>query len=248
MAEETQTDIVSDVPPPLIPGGANNSLSPSVRLRPRKVVEVGEGVTPPPKTEYTPEGYVGQLLVNSQGVLARTQYSEDEAYSEIAKFGTPTERGIFLNRLAAVGLYGNSKPGSGFSNKDLSAMREALRYANAEGVTVDVAVNLMGADPNVKAKIAGSARVRTTPKQDLRAVFKQATGSVLGRQLSDAEVEKFVKAYNAMEVGEAMGGAAAPSVQTAALQAAEAAAPDEAAAMGALQLAQLMDQSIKGLG
>jgi hypothetical protein len=71
---------------------------------------------------------------------------------------------------------------------------------------------------------------------------------VLGRQLSDAEVEKFVKAYNAMEVGEAMGGAAAPSVQTAALQAAEAAAPDEAAAMGALQLAQLMDQSIKGLG
>jgi hypothetical protein len=248
MAEETQTGTVGDVPPPLTSSGSSNSLTPSVRLRPRKVTSVAEGVVAPTETEYTPQGYVGQGLVNSQGVLARTQYGEDEAYSEIAKFGTPTERGIFLNRLATVGLYGNSKPGSGFSNKDLSAMREALRYANAEGVTVDVAVNLMAADPNVKTKIAGSARVRTTPKQDLRAVFKQAAGSVLGRQLSDAEVEKFVRSYNQAEVVEAMGGAAAPSVQTAALQAVEAASPDEAAAMGALQLANIMDKKIKALG
>jgi hypothetical protein len=40
----------------------------------------------------------------------------------------------------------------------------------------------------------------------------------------------------------------APSVQTAATQAVEAAAPDEAAAMGALRLTNVIDSAIKELG
>lgn len=251
MAEQTNTttDEVTDNPPALTPSGNSNVLLPSVRLRPRKVVKVGEGITAPTLQEQTPQGYIGQGLVDKDGVLVRGQYSEDEAFSEIARFGTPAERLAKLNRLAALGLYGKSKPSStGTQTRDISAVKNAMLYANAEGVTLDRAIDLMAADPNIKAKVAGGARVRTTAKQDLRQVFKQAAGSVLGRQLSDAEVEKFVRSYNAMEVSEAMGGAAAPSVQTAALQAVQAKAPDEAAAMGALQLAQLMDQSIKGLG
>ena len=93
-----------------------------------------------------------------------------------------------------------------------------------------------------------SNRVRTTAKEDLRSVFKQTASSVLGRQLSDSEVEKFVRSYNQMEVSDAMGGAAAPNAQVAAQQALTAAAPDEAAAMGALTLTNIFDDMIKGLG
>lgn len=251
MAEQTNTttDEVNDNPPPLIPStGSSNALLPGVRLRPRKVTSVAEGVTVA-ETEYTPQGYTGQNLVNKDGVLVRGQYSEDEAFSEIARFGTPAERSAVLNRLAALGLYGNSKPSStGTMARDISAVKNAMLYANAEGVTLDVALNLMAADPNIKAKVAGGARVRTTAKQDLRQVFKQAAGSVLGRQLSDAEVEKFVRSYNAMEVSEAMGGAAVPTAQTAALEAVEASNPEEAGAMKMLGYADVIDQLMKGLG
>lgn len=251
MAEQTNTttDEVSDNPPQLIPStGSSNALLPGVRLRPRKVTSVAEGVTVA-ETEYTPQGYTGQNLVNKDGVLVRGQYSEDEAFSEIAQFGTPAERLAVLNRLAALGLYGNSRPSStGTMARDISAVKNAMLYANAEGVTLDVALNLMAADPNIKAKVAGGARVRTTAKQDLRQVFKQAAGSVLGRQLSDAEVEKFVRSYNAMEVSEAMGGAAVPTAQTAALEAVEASNPEEAGAMKMLGYADVIDQLMKGLG
>lgn len=251
MAEQTNTttDEVNDNPPPLIPStGSSNALLPGVRLRPRKVTSVAEGVTVA-ETEYTPQGYTGQNLVNKDGVLVRGQYSEDEAFSEIARFGTPAERSAVLNRLAALGLYGNSRPSStGTMSRDISAVKNAMLYANAEGVTLDVALNLMAADPNIKAKVAGGARVRTTAKQDLRQVFKQAAGSVLGRQLSDAEVEKFVRSYNAMEVSEAMGGAAVPTAQTAAMQAVEASNPEEAGAMKMLGYADVIDQLMKGLG
>ena len=250
MAEQTNTttDGLSDTPPPLMPSGSSNALLPGVRLRPRKVTKVGEGITVA-QTEYTPQGYVGQNLVNKDGVLVRGQYSEDEAFSEIARFGTPAERSAVLNRLAALGLYGKSKPSStGTQTRDISAVKNAMLYANAEGVTLDRALDLMAADPNIKAKVAGGARVRTTAKQDLRQVFKQAAGSVLGRQLSDAEVEKFVRSYNAMEVSEAMGGAAAPTAQTAALEAVEASNPEEAGAMKMLGYADVIDQLMKGLG
>lgn len=251
MAEQTNTttDEVSDTPPALTLSGNSNVLLPGVRLRPRKVTKVGEGITPPTLQEQTPQGYIGQNLVNKDGVLVRGQYSEDEAFSEIAQFGTPAERLAVLNRLAALGLYGNSRPSStGTMSRDISAVKNAMLYANAEGVTLDVALNLMAADPNIKAKVAAGARVRTTAKQDLRQVFKQAAGSVLGRQLSDAEVEKFVRSYNAMEVSEAMGGAAAPTAQTAAMQAVEASNPEEAGAMKMLGYADVIDQLMKGLG
>lgn len=251
MADQTNTttDEVSDTAPALTPSGNSNVLLPSVRLRPRKVVKVGEGVTPPTVEEQPPQGYIGQGLVDKDGVLVRGQYSEDEAFSEIARFGTPAERLAKLNRLAALGLYGNSRPSStGTMSRDISAVKNAMLYANAEGVTLDVALNLMAADPNIKAKVAGGARVRTTAKQDLRQVFKQAAGSVLGRQLSDAEVEKFVRSYNAMEVSEAMGGAAVPTAQTAALEAVEASNPEEAGAMKMLGYADVIDQLMKGLG
>lgn len=245
-------------PPPLTPS-TGSGLAPETRLPPRQAAGgfaptfTSEQITGMQK-EWTPQGYVGQNLVDSKGVIARGQYSEDEAYNELAKLGTPAERLAFLNILAANGVYGRSRPTStGFGGSDLSAMKEALRYANANGVTVDVAARLMATDPALQQwrKTAGgttTARIRTTPKADLRAVFRSATASILGRDLSDAELDKFVRSYNAAETSEQLGGPVAPSAQVAATEAAQQAAPEEAAAMQMLGYANAVDQVMKGLG
>lgn len=253
-ANANQTGSPSPEPPPLVPtSGGSNRLVPGQKLSPRRYRSVAPevvGLTTAEKDVFGAEGtnlvYSGQALVDANGVIVRDQYSEDDAMSELARF-TAAERFAFLRRLQALGMYGNSAPSTrGFSNRDISAMREALRTANAYGYTVDVAMTMLAADPTFK-KNPPKAALRTTPKDDLRAVFKQATGTILGRQLSDAEVDKFVRSYQGMEVTEAMGGAAAPSAAVAAQQAVEAAAPEEAAAMGALRLAELMDRRIKEL-
>ena len=254
--DNTTTDStldLSSLPPVGNIGGGGYTLLPDVQLPKRTVKGVSQTLGQPNQRDILPSTtggnefiYVGQNLVNSKGILVRGQYTEDEAYSELAKLPL-AERRALQNLLYSVGAYGSSKPSrSGFNSADFSAMREAMLYANSKGVTLDVATAMMASE--IGGVAGGGQRIRTTPKQDLQAVFRQASGQILGRRLSDAEVEKFVKAYNRMEVTDAMGGAAAPSVQTAATQAVEAAAPDEAAAMGALQLTNIIDISIKELG
>jgi hypothetical protein len=125
-------------------------------------------------------------------------------------------------------------------------MQDALDWANWRGYTIDVAATMMATELGTVAPTGN--RVRTTAKEDLRSVFKQTASSILGRNLSDSEVEKFVRSYNQKEMSDAMGGPAAPTVATAAEEAVTAAAPDEAAAMGAATLMDLFDQKIKGLG
>lgn len=230
--------------------GNSNTLAPSVKLQPRKIVGVGPGVAPPTLEEQTQQGYTGQLLVDEKGILSRGQYNEDEAFTELVAFGNPAERLQFLNTLAAVGIYGNRKPSGRITDTDLNAVREAMLYANEKGVTLKVAAQLMAVDPLIakQMRVSGAGRVRTTAKQDLRAVFKQVSANVLGRDLSDAEVEKFVRSYNQMETAEAYGGAAAPSAQVAAEEAVRGSAPEEAGAMQLLGYANVIDQLMKGLG
>lgn len=238
---------ISLTPPAGQVGSGGYTITPGTKINPRRVADVApaEGLTIS-QEDFTSEGYVGLNLVNRDGVIARGQYNGDEAYTELAKM-SPAERGVFLNTLQKYGVYGNSRPSStGFSSQDFSAVREAMLYANYKGVTLDVALDLLATEAQPVS--SGRARIRTTPAQDLRAVFRQVSSQTLGRRLSDAEVDKFVKAYNRMEVAEGRGGEAAPSVQTAAMEQIEATNPDEVAAMGALQLTNIIDQKIKGLG
>jgi hypothetical protein len=190
-------------------------------------------------------GYVGQNLVDSRGIITRGQYDpSSEAYSELAKMDL-AERQAFLNSLAARGLYGNSKPSTtGFDTKDFSAMGEFLRFANAQGVTADVAYSQLLT--TFKAT-GGAKRVRTTAKEDIRAVFKDATRKMLGRDVSNDEIEKFVKAYEGKEIAEGTGGVQAPSLQTAAEAQVEQQFGTEAGAVGMLSLFDILDKSIKGL-
>lgn len=190
-------------------------------------------------------GYIGQSLVDSNGVITRGQYDPaNEAYSELAKMNT-SERLTFLNSLAARGLYGSSKPSTtGFDTRDFSAMGEFLRFANAQGVTSDVAYSQLLT--TFKA-VGGGARIRTTAKEDIRSVFKDATRKMLGRDVSNDEIEKFVKAYEGKEITEGKGGVKAPSLQTAAEVQVEQQFGGEAKAIGMANLMDLMDKKIKGL-
>lgn len=248
-----QESELSSTPPEITVGGSGNVLSPTTQLEPRKAFGVAPTLDPKSIAKQSKPGtdagsffYTGQNLVDKDGMVARGQYQESEAYSELASM-TPARRQQFLNRLAAVGVYGNSKPTrTGFSTQDLSAMREALLYANSKGVTIDVAATLLATE--VGSLPGAGTRVRTTASQDLREVFRQTAGQMLGRQLSDAEADKFVKAYQAMEVREAGQGATAPSPTTAAAQQVRAVAGPEADAMGALKLVNIIDNAIKGLG
>lgn len=238
-------------PPPDISGGSgSNSLLPGQTLRPRKA-EAMPGTTLPTSEEqfFTKDRmYTGQRLVNSKGFIERGQYSSDEAYAQLVKLGTPAQRRAVLNRFQQLGIYGKSKPSdSGFAERDKTAMKEAMLYANSIGETLDVAITRMASEVGF-APSGAARRVRTTPKQDLTAVFRQASSSILGRQLSEAQINKFVKSYNRMETTEATGGAIAPNVQVAAQQFVEAGAPEEAQAMGALTLTNIIDNAIKGLG
>lgn len=225
------------------------SLMPSVKLPKRKFAGVDPKIDIKSiAADVEGDEYKGQKLINSQGIIARDQYNEDEAYSELAKLSVAERRKV-QNDLYALGAYGNSKPSrSGFNSADFSAMREAMLVANAEGVTLDVALTLMATKYGGAGTGGAGTRIRTTPKQDLSAVFRRVSGELLGRRLSDAEINKFVKAYNRMETVEAMGGAAAPSVEGAAIAQIEATNPEEASAMGLLRLTNIIDDSIKGLG
>jgi len=102
------------------------------------------------------------------------------------------------------------------------------------------------ADPNIPAVSTGG-RIRTTPKEDLRAVFREASRKYLGREVSAAEVEKFVNSYNAKEIAEGSGGAVAPSATTAAETMVQQSYGEEAAAVKALNFMDILDQKIKAL-
>jgi hypothetical protein len=254
MNQEQTTDTVGSEPPPITFGSGSNTLSAGQALPARTVKGVAKGVAGPTQQEIlssttggTEFQYTGQGLVNSRGILARGQYSESEAYAELARLST-ADRRAYLNRLQAVGAYGNSSPSrTGFNSTDFSAMREAMLYANHKGVTLDVALTMMSAELGTSGGMGGQ-RIRTTPKQDLQAVFRQVSGQILGRRLSDSEVEKFVKAYNQKEISEAYGGEAAPQADVAAMAQIESAVPEEAGAVGMLKLSNVIDSAIKELG
>lgn len=267
MAEDTQNQAQpSDTPPPAFSTGTSG-LSPDVKLPVRQVKGATmEGFNPLPEditgttavgtaetssarareiAGPTSFGYVGQSLVDANGIITRGQYDPaNEAYSELAKMDL-AERQAFLNSLAARGLYGSSKPSpTGFDSKDFSAMGDFLRFANAQGVTSDVAYSQFLT--TFKAT-GGGRRIRTTAKEDIRAVFKDATRKMLGRDVTNDEIEKFVRAYEGKEITEGQGGAQAPSLQTAAEMQVEEQYGAEADAVRMASLFDILDKSIKGL-
>lgn len=189
--------------------------------------------------------YTGNSLVDKNGAISRPQYDPNtEAYSYIAKMDT-TERLDFLNKLYSRGLYNGSKPSTtGFASKDIGAVQDFMLYANSKRATGDVAMSLLLSE---FGNVGGAKAIRTTAKQDIRAVFRDATRRMLGRDVPPDAIEKFVRAYEGQEITEAKGGVKAPSLQTAAEAQVEQQFGGEARAIGMANLMDLMDKKIKGL-
>lgn len=265
---ETGTGTTQPGAAPPLGTGTSDALAPTTKLKPRQVkgnLVAGYEIAPEDIINVTPTGpdvstsarvretvgpssfgYVGQYLVNGQGQIARNQYDPDkDAFNALVELGTFAERKTALEQLRQRGFYGSGKVSTtGLDSADLSAMRELLRFANSQGVTVDVAFNQALTQT---ASVGGGRAIRTTAKQDIRKVFRDSVRSMLGRDVSDVEVEKFVKAYEGMEITEAKGGVKAPSLSTAAEAQVEQKYGAEASAVGMLSLMDVLDQKIKGL-
>lgn len=204
------------------------------------------GVAPSPDSPVGRYGYMGTKLVDRNGAIAREQYDPSkEAYGFLASMDSG-ERVSFLRQLQSRGLIGKGDVTARFTNANIGAAEEFLMYANSQLVTADVALGMFLADPNIPAVSTGG-RIRTTPKEDLRAVFREASRKYLGREVSAAEVEKFVNSYNAKEIAEGSGGAVAPSATTAAETMVQQSYGEEAAAVKALNFMDILDQKIKAL-
>jgi hypothetical protein len=190
-------------------------------------------------------GYTGNNLVDKTGAISRPQYDPNtEAYSYIAKMDT-TERLQFLNKLQSRGLYGNQKPSTtGFASKDIGAVQDFLLYSNSKRVTGDVGLSLLLAE---FGNVGGGKAIRTTAKEDIRSVFKDASRRLLGREVPPNVIERFVKSFEGMEITEGKGGVKAPSLQTAAEAQVQQQFGAEAGAVGMMSLFDILDKSIKGL-
>lgn len=192
-------------------------------------------------------GYVGQNLVNSQGVMARPQYdASGEAYSELARLNT-TDRIGFLSTLATRGLYGKSgKPSAtGFDSGDLSAMSEFLRFANSQGVTVDVAYNQFLAQ--IKPVQGVGKVVRPDAKQDLDSAVDTVFRQFMARDATPEEKAAFRQMAFKQKSAEAYGGAKAPKIGVAAEAYASQQFGPEAQATSAASLFDILDKKVKGL-
>ena len=259
--EQTDPNAPKTPPAPLAPviaAKVGSGLAPDVQLGVRKVTVtpqkfetmpeqfVGGRFQGPPTQRNINAGYIGQQLVNKSGAIARGQYQEDEAESELARM-TKADRDLFQNALASRGLYGkNGRPlgGTGRSTEDISVTKEFIRYANGEGLTIEAALDKFLAE--TKPYVAARKVIRTTAKQDIRSVFQETTQKILGRNVSAAEIEKFVKAFEGMEIKEGMGGVRAPNIGVAAQQQVQQQFGPEAQAVGALSLFDILDRKIKG--
>lgn len=251
---------------PTIAPKVGGGLAPDVKLQPRTITVTpkqfetipetqftgarltGPGTAAPPALRNIQAGYIGQQLVGKSGTIERGQYDADsEAVSELSKM-TAAQRIDFQNKLSARGLYGkNGRPqgGTGFDSTDISVMREFLNYSNSQGLTREVALSRFLTE--IQPSVGMGRTIRTTAKQDIRSVFQDTTQKILGRNVSPDEIEKFVKAYERMEISEATGGVRAPNINVAAEQQVQQQFGPEAEAVQALGFLDILDKKIKGL-
>lgn len=193
-------------------------------------------------------GYRGSGLVDRNGVVTRGQYDVDKEVEDVmAGVGDTEIRLAYSRAFASRGLYGEKgKPSqSGLDGKDISAWKEFIRYANFNGLTVDAALPKFLAE--FKPVVPQPSRIRTTPRENTRAVFQESVSRILGRAVPASAIEKFVRAYEQSEIREGSGGAAAPSVQVAAEQSIQQQFGDVAQANSTLQLMDVLSNKIKGL-
>ena len=131
------------------------------------------------------------------------------------KLGESGPQGLlkFLKQLESLGFYQGGRVGNGTSDNDVSAVAGFLRYANMQGLEMNSA--LVVAQQQIPSNFrVGPGGAQVTSSDDLKAVFEAVAMSVLGRGISDAQLNSMVAAYQQQERSAAYGGEAAPQAQT----------------------------------
>jgi len=188
--------------------------------------------------------YTGQNLVDEEGIRYPAYNVETAPLMELTRMPA-TQRMAFLKMLEGRGLYGGSKMSkTGTEGVDVGVMQQYLLAANIAGKTI---TNYM---PQFLLEYKGGQggsgqKIRYTPKQDVRANFKQVFLSDVGRGATEAEIAKFEAAYRGMEsaAGTTQN---APSVGAAAVESIGMNNKAEEQANGFLQVAQTFERLLRG--
>jgi hypothetical protein len=193
---------------------------------------------------YTGPGLVtaaGGLLRNDQGVI-KQRYDLDTEPAVIYSSLTPAARNVLLQNLYAGGFFSSGAPGN--IPDELKAIENALATSNMFGLELQNMVNTRLANmPMTKRTGSGYRRVATSAA-DLRVVAKQVSQQTLGRELTDAELNQFVQAYQARELAP-VGREQIPSPDVAAQQFSQQIAPTEA---NAYEYLGYMNQLFNSIG
>ena len=189
--------------------------------------------------------YTGQNLVDEEGKIVGPAYNVETApLMELARMPA-TQRMAFLRMLESRGLYGGSKISkTGTDSADVGAMQQYLLAANIAGRTITAYQPQFLLE--YKGGQGGSGqKIRYTPKQDVRANFKQVFLSDVGRGATEAEIAKFEAAYRGMESASGTT-QSAPSVSAAAVESIGMNNKAEEQANGFLQVAQTFERLLRG--
>lgn len=168
----------------------------------------------------------------------------------------PDMRFKVTNLLYAKGFYRGSKPtGNRMDfNVDIPAVGRALQLANETGRTIDVILHHIQYNMATIHGITKAPSVKLTSSDDLKNTFNKTAEDLLGYQPEDAIAQKFVKSYHQMEKIEGRQKSAggtyveAPTPSIAAKKQILRQFAPEAKNFAASRLAQIMDETIKGLG
>lgn len=182
----------------------------------------------PPPRKYTIGGvtktYSGNQLVNLNTGALMPQYdlNNDPAVviADIAGKQGPNGLNKFLSQLKSRGFYGGANVGNGYTGADVNAVQTFLFYANGVGLERESALaSAITNLPQYFPSRSGGSYQLTNPT-DLSAVFQATAQQVIGRGLSQADIDKLIASYQQLEktaglaASRSGGYTAPPSAQT----------------------------------
>lgn len=213
---------------------------------------------PPTRYKPSPGGsfpaikYDGPNLLDSAGNEQPIYDTSDEYAKFVYGNLTPSARQLAFEILKDKGFYGGGEIGD-FSS-DINAIQGWLDYSNTIGYTTDRALKqMLSSLPSSKSSTGNyRPRINVSSPDDLKVVAKKVSMDTLGRAFTDAEADKFVKSYQAQEIGyqQSSGGGVSvdiPSVDVAAQEFSQELAPTEANAYEYLGYVDKFFNSIGGV-
>lgn len=213
---------------------------------------------PPTRYKPSPGGsfpavkYDGPNLLDSAGNEQPIYDTSDEYAKFVYGNLTPSARQLAFEVLKDKGFYGGGKIGDFAS--DINAIQGWLDYSNTVGYTTDRSLKqMLSSLPSSKSSTGNyRPRINVSSPDDLKVVAKKVSMDTLGRAFTDAEADKFVKSYQAQEIGfqQNTGNGVSvdiPSVDVAAQEFSQELAPTEANAYKYLGYVDKFFNSIGGI-